>query len=119
MRHLFVVDADTSLLENIVAVTLRRKYGDGSYFWNSRNAEVDFVIPEEELAIQAGLGSSTIQRFEQGKGGTFENFLRIVMALGLVRELETLLLPVKNSIEDVLNLQEVNQRQRASHKGKP
>ncbi len=33
--------------KNIVAVTLRRKYGDGSYFWNSRNAEVDFVIPEE------------------------------------------------------------------------
>ena len=76
-------------------------------------------ISQEELAIQAGLGSSTIQRFEQGKGGTFENFLRIVMALGLVRELETLLLPVKNSIEDVLNLQDINQRQRASHKGKP
>ena len=76
-------------------------------------------ISQEELAIQAGLGSSTIQRFEQGKGGTFENFLRIVMALGLVRELETLLLLVKNSIEDVLNLQDINQRQRASHKGKP
>ena len=52
LLHLFLVDADTSLLENIVAVTLRRKYGDGSYFWNSRNAEVDFVIPEEGLAIQ-------------------------------------------------------------------
>ena len=76
-------------------------------------------LSQEELAKQAGLGSSTIQRFEQGKGGTFENFLRIVMALGLVRELETLLLPVKNSIEDVLNLQDINQRQRASHKGKP
>lgn len=47
LLHLFLVDADTSLLENIIAVTLRRKYGDGSYFWNSRNAEVDFVIPEE------------------------------------------------------------------------
>ena len=76
-------------------------------------------LSQEALANQAGLGNSTIQRFEQGKGGTFENFLRIVMALGLIRELETLLLPVKNSIEDVLNIQEVNQRQRASHKGKP
>ena len=61
-------------------------------------------LSQEELATQAGLGSSTIQRFEQGKGGTFENFLRIVMALGLVRELESLLLPMKSSIEDVLNL---------------
>ncbi len=75
-------------------------------------------ISQEELAIQAGLGSSTIQRFEQGKGGTFENFLRIVIALGLVRELEALLLPVKNSIEDVLSLQETSQRQRVSRKGK-
>ena len=52
LLHLFLVDANTSLLENIVAVTLRRKYGDGSYFWNSRNAEVDFVVPEEKLAVQ-------------------------------------------------------------------
>lgn len=41
LLHLFLVDANTSLLENIVAITLRRKYGDGSYFWNSKNAEVD------------------------------------------------------------------------------
>ena len=29
LLHLFLVDANTSLLENIVAITLRRKYGDG------------------------------------------------------------------------------------------
>lgn len=52
LLHLFLVDANTSLLENVVAVTLRRKYGDGSYFWNSKNAEVDFVVPEEKLAVQ-------------------------------------------------------------------
>ena len=75
-------------------------------------------LSQEELALQAGLGNSTIQRFEQGKGGTFENFLRIVIALGLVQELETLLLPVKNSIEDVLSFQEIKQRQRVSRKGK-
>ena len=75
-------------------------------------------LSQEALSIQSGLGISTIQRFEQGKGGTFENFLRIVMALGLVRELETLLLPMKSSIEDVLNLQETSQRQRVSRKGK-
>lgn len=50
--RLFIVDADTSLMENIVAITLRRKYGDGSFFWNSKNTEVDFVIPEKEMAIQ-------------------------------------------------------------------
>lgn len=59
LLHLFLVDADTSLLENIVAVTLRRKYGNGSYFWNNKNAEVDFVIPEEEMAIQVCYSMAT------------------------------------------------------------
>ena len=52
LLHLFLMDADTFLLENVVAVNLRRKYGDEVFFWNSRNAKVDFVIPNEELAIQ-------------------------------------------------------------------
>nr|WP_294724808.1 ATP-binding protein [Prevotella sp.] len=65
LLHLFLVDADTSLLENIVAVTLRRKYGDGSYFWNSRNAEVDFVIPEEELAIQVSYSMADPDTFRR------------------------------------------------------
>ena len=76
-------------------------------------------LSQDELASKAGgLGNSTIQRFEQGKGGTFENFLRIVMALGLSRELESLLMPAKNSIEEIINLQTSSQRQRASRKGK-
>lgn len=65
----FLVDADTSLLENIVAVTLRRKYGDGSYFWNSRNAEVDFVIPEEELAIQVSYSMADPDTFRRETDG--------------------------------------------------
>lgn len=36
LLHLFLVDANTSLLENIVAITLRRKYGDGCYFGTAR-----------------------------------------------------------------------------------
>ena len=67
--HLFLVDADTSLLENVVAVTLRRKYGDESYFWNSRNAEVDFVIPEEGLAIQVSYSMADADTFKREKDG--------------------------------------------------
>ncbi len=52
LLHLFLVDAETSLLENIVAVNLKRKYSERCYFWNSKNAEVDFLIPDEETAIQ-------------------------------------------------------------------
>jgi putative ATP-binding protein len=49
---LFLLDPATSLLENIVAVNLRRKYNDGCYFFNTPKAEVDFYIPEESTAIQ-------------------------------------------------------------------
>ena len=65
LLHLFLVDANTSLLENIVAITLRRKYGDGSYFWNSKNAEVDFIVPEEGLAVQVSYSMTDAETFKR------------------------------------------------------
>ena len=65
--HLFLLDSDTALLENLTALNLFRKYGHDKdneriFFYNDRSAEgrlqgkkleVDFYIPEEKLAIQA------------------------------------------------------------------
>lgn len=65
LLHLFLVDANTSLLENIVAVTLRRKYGEGSYFWNSKNSEVDFVVPEDGLAVQVSYSMTDADTFKR------------------------------------------------------
>ena len=50
---LFLIDADTSLLENLVGTNLIRKYGreDAVFFYN-KGTEVDFYIPESETAIQ-------------------------------------------------------------------
>ena len=50
---LLTFDCLTSQLENVVALTLMRRYGmdDRVYFYNY-NVEVDFVIPEKEIAIQ-------------------------------------------------------------------
>jgi predicted AAA+ superfamily ATPase len=49
--NLFLFDADTSLLENMVALTLRRLYGDQVFFVNGKT-EVDFFLPEQKTAIQ-------------------------------------------------------------------
>jgi uncharacterized protein len=51
--NLFLLDGNTSLLENIVAINLLRKYGrdDAVYFYN-QTIEVDFFIPEDHTAIQ-------------------------------------------------------------------
>ena len=53
---LFLIDKDAMLLENLVAIQLFRLYGHDSdnervFFYND-NFEVDFYIPEDELAIQ-------------------------------------------------------------------
>jgi uncharacterized protein len=69
LLYLFLVDANTSLLENIVAVSLRRKYGDNCYFWNCRTAEVDFVVPEENLAIQVSYSISESDTFKRETDG--------------------------------------------------
>ena len=54
--NLFLMDKDSMLLENLVALQLFRKYGhdvdnERVFFYND-NFEVDFYIPEEDLAIQ-------------------------------------------------------------------
>jgi len=50
---LLATDCRTSQLENMVAVALLRKYGlDDNVFFYNHKVEVDFVIPEKELAIQ-------------------------------------------------------------------
>ncbi|MDR0682063.1 MAG: ATP-binding protein, partial [Dysgonamonadaceae bacterium] len=52
--NLFLLDGNTSLLENLVAINLLRKYGrnDAVFFYN-KGIEVDFYIPDEAIAIQA------------------------------------------------------------------
>ena len=51
---LFLVNQDTALLENLVAIALFRQYGreDQVFFFNRGDAEVDFYVPEAELAVQ-------------------------------------------------------------------
>lgn len=48
---LFLFDPETSLLENQVAIHLKKIYGEQLYFYN-QNVEIDFLIPNEKIAIQ-------------------------------------------------------------------
>lgn len=56
LLSLQLLNADTILLENMVALSLFRRYGHDEdnervFFYND-NVEVDFYIPEDELAVQ-------------------------------------------------------------------
>ncbi len=49
--NLFLMDPNTALLENLVALYLRKKYKDELFFYNS-NVEVDFLVQESKIAYQ-------------------------------------------------------------------
>ena len=56
LLSIFLTDSKSPLLENLVAITLNKKYNHDTemphlYYYN-RNIEVDFYVPEEGLAIQ-------------------------------------------------------------------
>lgn len=51
--NLFLLDGQTSLLENLVAITLLRRYGrDNAVFYYNKGIEVDFYLPDYATAIQ-------------------------------------------------------------------
>lgn len=56
LLSLMLVDPTTALLENVVALTLFRHYGHDEnnerVFFYNQNVEIDFYVPDDELAIQ-------------------------------------------------------------------
>ena len=51
LLNIFLIDPETKLLENLVAIDLKKNYGDDLFFYH-RNVEVDFFIPKEHRAVQ-------------------------------------------------------------------
>ena len=52
LLNLFLMNAETSLLENMVAVELCRRYGKNNVFYLNAEKEIDFIVPDKKLAIQ-------------------------------------------------------------------
>ena len=68
LLNIFLLDAETSLLENICAIHLYRKYENDLYYFKM-NEEVDFYIPSRGLGIQVAYSlreSSVIEREVKG-----------------------------------------------------
>lgn len=60
--NLFLLNGETMLLENTIALALFQKYGkdpnnERVFFYNEK-VEVDFYVPEDELAIQVSYSIS-------------------------------------------------------------
>ena len=100
LLNLFLIDPVTSLLENLVAITLRKKYEDELYFYH-QNTEVDFYIPAEKLAVQVSysLKEETTRKRE----------ITALLKMAAVMEVEKLLV-ITNDEEEVIteNGKEIN-----------
>ena len=100
LLNLFLIDPVTSLLENLVAITLRKKYEDELYFYH-QNIEVDFYIPAEKLAVQVSysLKEETTRKRE----------ITALLKMAAVMEVEELLVNT-NDEEEVIteNGKEIN-----------
>ncbi|MDO9634379.1 MAG: ATP-binding protein [Paludibacter sp.] len=89
--NLFLLDGNTTLLENLVAINLLRKYGrhDAVYFYN-KEIEVDFYIPEASIAIQVCYSLDN-------SDGTFDREVNALLKLSKVLECKRLLIITRDS----------------------
>jgi predicted AAA+ superfamily ATPase len=84
--NLFLLDGNTALLENLVAITLIRQYGrEDSVFFYSKNGEVDFYVPETKTAIQVCYNLNNAD-------GTFDREVNALLKIDRVLECATLLI---------------------------
>lgn len=69
----FFINGETKLLENIVAIQLNKLYhnteDETRLFYYNKNVEVDFCIPEEELAIQVSYTIDDPVTYDREVGG--------------------------------------------------
>lgn len=90
LLSLFLINPETSLLENIVAINLRHKYGKECYFFNTPKSEVDFYVPEERLAVQVSYSISDPETRKREVDGiiSFAKFQNIDNLLIITKEEE-------------------------------
>lgn len=100
LLNLFLIGPVTSLLENLVAITLRKKYEEELYFYH-QNIEVDFYVPVEKLAVQVSysLKEETTRKRE----------ITALLKMAAVMEVDKLLI-ITNDEEEVIteNGKEIN-----------
>ena len=95
--ELLNTDPTADQLENLVAIELRRRYGDNdAVFFYQRDVEVDFYIPETQTAIQVSVRLDSDPKTMQREVSAFEKMnkelpikRRMIITLDEERTIET------------------------------
>ena len=102
--NLFLIDSETSLLENRVAIELKKHFFDEVYFYN-KNVEVDFYVTSQECLIQVAYSIANAET----KNREVSSLLKVAKHLNAKRLLiitynEEQTIEVNNNIVEVIPL---------------
>src|SRR4051812_37257152 len=78
-----------------------------------RSQRLAQALPQRELAQMAGLSLGALRKLEGSGQCSLETLIRVVQALGLVDELESLFVPRRQTIAQMERADAAQQRQRA------
>lgn len=93
----FLFDADTKLLENLCAIHLLKQYNNTDeprLFYYNRNVEVDFYVPEADMAVQAS--------FDLNDGETKEREVGALVALNRIYKLQRAIIVTRDHEERIV-----------------
>lgn len=76
-------------------------------------------LPQYELAQMAGLSLGALRKLESTGQSSLETLIRVIQALGLVSELDDLLVLRRQSIAQMEKAEAIHQRQRARRRKSP
>lgn len=81
---ILAMDVDTSLLENMVAMELLRRYGlEEQVFFYNKNVEVDFYIPDAATAIQVSYNPKSLMKLGKENQLHLSNYQKYLIAKDL------------------------------------
>jgi predicted AAA+ superfamily ATPase len=93
LLNLFLLDPPTFLLENLVAILLYKQY-ENELFYYHNGVEVDFVVPEQKLAVQVCYSLNDFETRKREIGALVQISKRF--------EIERFLLVTKDEEETIL-----------------
>ncbi len=65
LLSLLTINNECALLENLVAIELIRRYGQNEVYFYNKNIEIDFYIPQQNLAIQVSYSIQSSSTYER------------------------------------------------------
>lgn len=89
---LLIMDSKTAAIENLVAIELIRRYSVENVFYFENNAEIDFYVPDRELAIQVSysfLDNPDTKARELGAFVKLKNFISDAKCIVITNSEET------------------------------